>query len=184
MDSLALPPRESVAERALRPNTIHLPPPQTWTLYYCTALTRLPPNVASPSGSPFRGRVLPGHDVLTDVRQRGVFGAAAAAISVAAMSAATTLKSPTHAYAHARKHSSSSRPSRPSTTPRSPPGPDSIPVDSATGHHSRQNWVFPDYSAASNGPNSPRPVPPEANPNFDAFRRQSEKGSDRFHLGS
>ncbi|RMZ90894.1 hypothetical protein DV736_g1863, partial [Chaetothyriales sp. CBS 134916] len=85
------------------------------------------------------------------------------------MSAATTLKSPTHAYGHSHQHSSS-RSSRPSTTPRSPLGPVS-------------NWVFPDYSAPSNGASSPRPVPPEANPNFDAFRRQSEKGSGRFHLG-
>ncbi|RMD43049.1 hypothetical protein DV735_g2075, partial [Chaetothyriales sp. CBS 134920] len=95
------------------------------------------------------------------------------------MSAATTLKSPTRVYGHKQ---SSSRSSRPSTTPRSPPGSTSV-ADSATAHHSSQNWILPDYGASGNAPASPRPLPPEANVNLDAFRMQSEKGSDRFHLG-
>ena len=122
----------------------------------------------------------------------------------------------TYNRSHAHKHSSS-RSSRPSTTPRAHPnavsvgqshpplltprgktpqatrdgkstspsyfgfvvgGDDFIPPDSNPGHHARQNWATPQVSLES-----PRHVPMESNPEFAAFRRQSEKGPFSLNPG-
>lgn len=58
---------------------------------------------------------------------------------------------------------------------------DTNPPDSNPGHHARQNWNFPS-SNAQNSITSPRNVAVESNPEFEAFRRQSEKGA--FSLNS
>ena len=130
---------------------------------------------------------------------------------------ASTYSSSSHGHSHRK---SSSRSSKPSTTPRGHPVPpsvgqshppllspkgrsphpkdlkspspsyfgfvvnndDSIPPDSNPGHHARQNWNFP-TSQAQNG-NSPRHVPVDGNPDFEAFRRQSEQGIFNLHTGS
>ncbi|KAK4938854.1 phosphotyrosine-specific ptp2-like protein [Elasticomyces elasticus] len=52
-------------------------------------------------------------------------------------------------------------------------GDDSIPPDSNPGAHARQNWAFGN-SSTQGGVATPRHVPVEANPEFEAFRRQSE----------
>lgn len=134
------------------------------------------------------------------------------------MSTAATSTYPSSSHGHSHKKSSS-RSSRPSTTPRahpnvasvgqahppllspksrSPPtkdpkspspsyfgfvvgSDDTNPPDSNPGHHARQNWNFPS-SHAQNSVNSPRHVPAESNPDYEAFRRQSERGA--FHLNS
>ncbi|KAL2432248.1 hypothetical protein ABEF95_003926 [Exophiala dermatitidis] len=61
-------------------------------------------------------------------------------------------------------------------------GDDSIPPDSNPGAHTRQNWTFP-HSATQNHVPTPRHVPVEANPDFEAFRRQSES-NHRFLLNT
>lgn len=58
---------------------------------------------------------------------------------------------------------------------------DSIPPDSNPGLHARQNWTFPS-SSQSTLP-TPRHVPVESNPDFEAFRRQSEH-NHRFSLNT
>lgn len=50
-------------------------------------------------------------------------------------------------------------------------GEDSIPADSGPGPHARQNWNMPSDSSRS----ASRPVNNERNPEFELFRRQSEK---------
>jgi tyrosine-protein phosphatase 2/3 len=51
------------------------------------------------------------------------------------------------------------------------------PPDSNPGKHARHNWDYP----CSNARETPAAVPVDANPEFEAFRRQSEHG--RFTLG-
>ncbi|KAK5190929.1 phosphotyrosine-specific ptp2-like protein [Exophiala xenobiotica] len=58
----------------------------------------------------------------------------------------------------------------------------SIPPDSNPGAHTRQNWTFTNSNAASGAP-TPRHLPVEANPDFEAFRRQSEH-NHRFALNT
>ncbi|KAI1627929.1 protein-tyrosine phosphatase [Exophiala viscosa] len=60
-------------------------------------------------------------------------------------------------------------------------GDDSIPPDSNPGAHARQNWAFGGNSSTQVP--TPRHVPVEANPQFEAFRRQSEHNSG-FSLNS
>jgi tyrosine-protein phosphatase 2/3 len=59
---------------------------------------------------------------------------------------------------------------------------DSIPPDSNPGKHVRQNWNFPGSNTQKEVP-TPRHVPVEANPEFEAFRRQSEH-NHRFALNT
>lgn len=61
-------------------------------------------------------------------------------------------------------------------------GDDSIPPDSNPGAHARQNWSFPHSTTQSHVP-TPRHVPVEANPDFEAFRKQSEH-NHRFALNT
>ncbi|EXJ81129.1 hypothetical protein A1O3_07417 [Capronia epimyces CBS 606.96] len=61
-------------------------------------------------------------------------------------------------------------------------GDDTIPPDSNPGAHARQNWTFP-HSTAQNHVPTPRHVPVEANPDFEAFRKQSEH-NHRFTLNT
>ncbi|KIW48737.1 uncharacterized protein PV06_01302 [Exophiala oligosperma] len=61
-------------------------------------------------------------------------------------------------------------------------GDDSIPPDSNPGAHARQNWNFGNAGIQSGVP-TPRHVPVEANPEFEAFRRQSEH-NHRFALNT
>ncbi len=56
-------------------------------------------------------------------------------------------------------------------------GDSSDPPDSNPAKHARHNWDYPCSSARD----TPSGVPLDANPEFEAFRRQSEHG--RFHLG-
>lgn len=58
---------------------------------------------------------------------------------------------------------------------------DSIPPDSNPGVYARQNWNFPATSQTALP--TPRHVPVESNPDFEAFRRQSES-NHRFALNS
>ena len=60
---------------------------------------------------------------------------------------------------------------------------ESIPADSNPGHHARQNWIFPDYSSQSTA-STAQHIAVESNPEFELFRRQSEKGLGGFSLGS
>ncbi|KPI38891.1 Tyrosine-protein phosphatase 1 [Cyphellophora attinorum] len=137
-----------------------------------------------------------------------------------AQTATYSSSSSSHGHGHSHKKTSS-RSSRPSTTPRlhpmaasvgqahppllSPKGKspyqkdpkspspsyfgfvvgndDSIPPDSNPGHHARQNWNFPSSNAQSTS-NNARHVPVESNPEFEAFRRQSEQGIFTLHTGS
>ncbi|EXJ90447.1 hypothetical protein A1O1_03549 [Capronia coronata CBS 617.96] len=61
-------------------------------------------------------------------------------------------------------------------------GDESIPPDSNPGVHTRQNWTFP-HSTAQNQVPTPRHIPVEANPDFEAFRKQSEH-NHRFALNT
>ncbi|OAL33441.1 hypothetical protein AYO20_07297 [Fonsecaea nubica] len=59
---------------------------------------------------------------------------------------------------------------------------DTIPPDSNPGAHARQNWTYPNSAAPNNAP-TPRHIPVESNPEFEAFRRQSEH-NHRFALNT
>jgi tyrosine-protein phosphatase 2/3 len=59
---------------------------------------------------------------------------------------------------------------------------ESDPLNSNPGAHVRQNWNFPN-SNAQRDVTSPRHVPVEANPAFEAFRRQSEH-NHKFSLNT
>ncbi|EXJ58756.1 hypothetical protein A1O7_06186 [Cladophialophora yegresii CBS 114405] len=61
-------------------------------------------------------------------------------------------------------------------------GDDSIPADSNPGKHVRQNWNFAGSNAQKDVA-TPRHVPVESNPDFEAFRRQSEH-NHRFALNT
>ncbi|OCT51752.1 phosphotyrosine-specific Ptp2-like protein [Cladophialophora carrionii] len=61
-------------------------------------------------------------------------------------------------------------------------GDDSIPADSNPGKHVRQNWNFTGSNAQKDVA-TPRHVPVESNPDFEAFRRQSEH-NHRFALNT
>ncbi|KAG0647794.1 Tyrosine-phosphatase 1 [Hyphodiscus hymeniophilus] len=133
-----------------------------------------------------------------------------------------TATRPTPRSSHSHSHPQSHRtPSRPSTTPHSPPArippsvgqalpppipntllrspgtqtdvrtpspnyfglivdPASDPRDSAVGP--KDNWSPPTSSIRSFGANSPKRLPLDANPDFEAFRRQTES-SNSFNLG-
>jgi tyrosine-protein phosphatase 2/3 len=59
-------------------------------------------------------------------------------------------------------------------------GDDSIPPDSNPGHHARQNWELPTSAARSTGPAPTRQMSLDQNPEYEAFRRQSEQ--QKFNL--
>ena len=59
---------------------------------------------------------------------------------------------------------------------------DTVPPDSNPGNHVRQNWNLAS-SGAHKDVSTPRHVPMESNPEFDAFRRQSEH-NHRFALNT
>ena len=55
------------------------------------------------------------------------------------------------------------------------------PMDSNAGAHAKKNWSPPSSSIRSAAVTSPKILPLDANPEFEAFRRQSE--SNQFKLG-
>ena len=55
------------------------------------------------------------------------------------------------------------------------------PPSSNPGQHTKRNWDFPSSTNRSNPILTPRTVPVEANPEFEAFRKKSE--SNQFNLG-
>jgi len=140
-------------------------------------------------------------------------GPLAGPIMSATATASSSFKSPSHSHSHSRSSRPSTTPRGPpnavsvgqsmppllsSPKTRSPQpvkdakspsyfgfvvgGDDSIPPDSNPGAHARQNWTFPGTAIQSSVP-TPRHVPLEANPEFEAFRRQSEQ-RHRFNLSN